>query len=238
MIFGLVLTLAFVLKISCVDPPFEVLVIDSYKSQNSQHFILRDVMHMLRRPNYSQVVDMTILPIAQIREIVNNDGTFNYTHQYGAKYLELAQVELCVNSLYPVDMALKWAVFSMMKEDMDVRKKVQHFFKADHGAAVLGCIDNATEANALTHEAYQVYLAHPFNGTLPFIVIDNNATLYVPFKTLFLADMCSRRADRAELPACARNNTLGYLDSESDSTPVEVKPKEFDFENFWNNYDD
>jgi hypothetical protein len=219
----------------------DILMVESTICGRCQAFISRDLKDVISRKDYQNLLNITILPTAHLREQKIN-GTYNYTHSFGDEYLVKAKIQICVNNLYSNDKALRWAVYYLTQRKWNTTEAaVRDFFNEDNGNAVLSCA-KGPQGNVFTRAAYLIYMNNWYSGMLPSIIYKK--TLINPFQEPFIKTLCNLVQNRTLYAACDEvketQDELGFLSTEYDTRPVQAEAVEtdFNFEKFWATEDD
>lgn len=223
-----------------VNPPTDVLVIESTACGNCIYFNYYDVRHLTKYPEYEKVVNIRLNPSANLIRSKNADGTYSFKHRSGDVPLRKALALNCVNNLYTNDIALKWAASSSNWQNNSLEVELSKFFTEDKGAKVLSCV-NSKDALQYTNKAYDQYLNVATWGMLPFIFLNGSKELFNnDDNKYFLENICNIRPDRQELAACRAlsSSSNEELFSESYAHLPTKENEVFDYENFWNTPDD
>lgn len=218
-----------------VLPPTKVVVFESAACGLCKYFNYLDVSFILSRPNYSQVVQVSLNPTIHFRKIIKADKTVTFEHQFGSQFLRVALTQICINNLYDNEKALRWASKTSYSKNT-IEDDLKVLFPEDQGKRILECV-NGPEAHKHAEVAFNQMSKSGLGGRLPLVALNDEKKVYVWDKnSKFLESICRLRSDKNELVACngIKQAELEFLIEESYYNPNQ----EFDYAAFWNSPDD
>jgi len=247
MFYGIAL-LVLLSAVQASDPDSYV-VIESTVCGNCKYFNNKDISHLLGFSGYQTVVKTYLVPHAHVSEKKDSNGNYYYEHMFGEQYMQKAYYQFCANHLYDDQdgSALKWATKASYATSGYEAIAATVF--ADKGAAVIACVNDASQRNEFARADRLIYNKNRFSGRLPFVVNQKDRSLLQNlFSKRYLQLVCDLRDDRDNQAVCqaCKNDKLKFLDEKivpgieiaDEETITETSTESFDYEKFWNTYDD